>query len=380
MLKIIGDIAIHKNNFSHGYAKHHKLSIETLKLYQCIYDELNQKSINNKIEFDNIVTEEKKHDKNMFYTNLIMSHLLNILNKKEDNIKSDHSNDFQNSIPKTTLDHMNTVLSDDIVNLKTQKNQIKSSEQKLSKLAQDLFNGKFDHCKKNFFKKNKLINDINLKKSYSLELNNHYSNKIIFPNINDSKNDKHTLQNKTYLNIAKYDKNHKNEVFFYHSKNKNKNIIHFIDSARSCSKNKSLKFKVNQSLNENSTNSIKWKKNIVNKILLSLDNKRHQADIYFKPKQLGDIYIKINMNDDYAVLNLFSNQKEVRNFLDDHVYLLRNSLIKKGIKLRKINILNVLKDKFQHNTRIFNCNQFHKILNSNKIKTVINNQTVDVYV
>ncbi|QFQ32950.1 hypothetical protein FQV33_02430 [Buchnera aphidicola (Aphis fabae)] len=83
---------------------------------------------------------------------------------------------------------------------------------------------------------------------------------------------------------------------------------------------------------------MQWKKAISQQVLLSISNKENKAEIRLQPESLGSIYVKIQMKDDQAKLKFISDHTEIKNFLNNCIPFLRDSLNKNGIFLKKVNI------------------------------------------
>ncbi|QCI19659.1 hypothetical protein D9V66_00395 [Buchnera aphidicola (Brevicoryne brassicae)] len=99
MLKIIYNILPYKNVSSNLHEKNNIFDINSkLPVSQSIFNELNKFLINKEIEFDNVSTDEKKHDKNIICTNFAINNLLNIVVYKDQLLKFSVLSDLKDNI------------------------------------------------------------------------------------------------------------------------------------------------------------------------------------------------------------------------------------------------------------------------------------------
>ncbi|QCI18642.1 flagellar hook-length control protein FliK [Buchnera aphidicola] len=349
-------------------------NFDELNLYQSIFNECKKKLLNKEIKFDNISTKEKKKDdENNISTNFVVNNLLNILNSK--NIQQDFYIQKNNNLKqeKKKLDQ-NIKLRSNIY-LKNKDNVNIEKNEKKHKIFQN-----HEIYKNLTFLKNKHFlfynyNTIDLsKKSH----NQHIFNK--FNNLNIVKNKKNCIKcSKNFI----YFKNHKNNASsIFSSKNiqKNQNSIYELNYFKKINENNSFKSNKKSIFFSNLKENIQWKKAISQQVLLSISNKNNRAEIRLKPEYLGSVYITINMKDDQAKLKFISDNKEVKNFLNNCVPFLKDSLIKNGIFLKKINICSSFNS--GKSTKLFISQ--NKIRSSNSIKQFYKNITqkkvVDMYI
>ncbi|AWI49861.1 flagellar hook-length control protein FliK [Buchnera aphidicola] len=341
--------------------------------------------INKGIEFDNVSTKKKKEeDKNITSINFVITNLINILNKKDTMLK------------ETMLNHIAKK------NYKCRNIQRKNKDKnfKLKKYI------KLDIETKNETKKNqkykKFIVHPIFKKSIEIKnQSNEFKQINIFHNFNDKfffrkdrysniKSNKSIFSDNKILRCFRNFRKNTPDLFFLKNINKISNVTTYETNTFKDNNNKKHLKCVNSSLELlNSKKNDKWKQVINHQILLSISNKENKAEISFTPEYLGSIHIKIKMRNDQATLNFISNHDEVKVFLKNCIPFLKNSLMKNGIQLEKINIYNSSFSKnhiSQKNKRIvknyfFHGNEFKKTFNfqENYMK-LIQYKSIDMYI
>lgn len=349
---------------------------DTSHISNSVYYVLQKYFKNKKIKFNNDIFKEKKDEDNLtFFSNFLINNLLHILNQNN-KISKLHCAKYQ--IQKKEL-HKKIKLNsldffENIKYIKSYRTEI--TPKVFQKLRKDFFFD-FSNSKKNkfskisnFIDKNAQIKpkDINFltlqlkNKSNFLNGNENYIN-----NINNEKN---------LVNFLCFRANKSNVLY---SENVSKN--YFLKSLSFLSqKNTEIKTKKNidSLIFQGSEKSIELKKLIQKKILFAISNKNNEAEMFLEPKDLGSIYIKININNNQAILNFISNSKKIRNFLDKNILYLRNSLYKNGIKLEKVSILSSSKN--EKIKKSFNAYNQKAILEVEKNKISKKNTLIDVYI
>lgn len=353
--------------------------INSSYLLKSTFSRFNQYFLNKKIEFDHIIAEEKKEnkDKIVISSHFIVNYLLNILNQKNTDFNSKNFNNSKNDkIKKKKIDNNQVNLLDTVHFFRNTKNTTEK------KILRELIKHK------NNFNKIHESNNINIK------------NDLDFKNLKNQ-----TLQKK--INVFNTIKNHikiinneekiilplnikKNKKIVFYSKNINK-INPMISKRHSCkilsNKKEFIKSYIEPFMSSDTKNSIEWKKLISHKILLSISNKYNQAKIHLKPESLGSIYVSISMKNNIATLKFISEHNEVKTFLDSYMPFLYNSLKKNGIKLKEFKIsISSKKNQLKNYKNLFYKNIYYtdhikKTLNWNEKKIdYIKDKTIDVYV
>lgn len=359
MLEIICNIASQKNTPFKKSDNFFDIIYES-DLSKSIFNQLNKFLLTKEMEFDNVLTEEKKDDdnKSIICANFIINNLLNILIKKDividsknfNNIKDDETQ--KKKIDKDENSLLNTIyFLKNIKNFKTKKNKeifkILKTETLLNKLIKN----------ENEFKQTNELNNISITNNlYLKKINNQISN-IDKSKVKFTKDEKKII---FPLNIKK----NKDVSSLYKNFNTIDNMIDKRNLFKIFHKQEAMKLHIEPLILNDTKNSIEWKKLISQKILLSIFNKYNQAEIHLKPEYLGSIHIIISMKNNAVILKFISKYNEVRKFLDSYMPFLRNSLTKNGIKLEEFNIYSSLKnEKLKIYKNIDYINNFKKIFN-----------------
>ena len=359
MLEIICNIASQKNTPFKKSDNFFDIIYES-DLSKSIFNQLNKFLLTKEMEFDNVLTEEKKDDdnKSIICANFIINNLLNILIKKDividsknfNNIKDDETQ--KKKIDKDENSLLNTIyFLKNIKNFKTKKNKeifkILKTETLLNKLRKN----------ENEFNQTNELNNISITNNlYLKKINNQISN-IDKSKVKFTKDEKKII---FPLNIKK----NKDVSSLYKNFNTIDNMIDKRNLFKIFHKQEAMKLHIEPLILNDTKNSIEWKKLISQKILLSIFNKYNQAEIHLKPEYLGSIHIIISMKNNAVILKFISKYNEVRKFLDSYMPFLRNSLTKNGIKLEEFNIYSSLKnEKLKIYKNIDYINNFKKIFN-----------------
>ncbi|WP_284443263.1 flagellar hook-length control protein FliK [Buchnera aphidicola] len=359
MLEIICNIASQKNTPFKKSDNFFDIIYES-DLSKSIFNQLNKFLLTKEMEFDNVLTEEKKDDdnKSIICANFIINNLLNILIKKDividsknfNNIKDDETQ--KKKIDKDENSLLNTIyFLKNIKNFKTKKNKeifkILKTETLLNKLIKN----------ENEFKQTNELNNISITNNlYLKKINNQISN-IDKSKVKFTKDEKKII---FPLNIKK----NKDVSSLYKNFNTIDNMIDKRNLFKIFHKQEAMKLHIEPLILNDTKNSIEWKKLISQKILLSIFNKYNQVEIHLKPEYLGSIHIIISMKNNAVILKFISKYNEVRKFLDSYMPFLRNSLTKNGIKLEEFNIYSSLKnEKLKIYKNIDYINNFKKIFN-----------------
>ncbi|QCI20821.1 flagellar hook-length control protein FliK [Buchnera aphidicola (Hyperomyzus lactucae)] len=382
MLKAIYSIALEKNNFSNK--KTDKNIVDQKNSSRSIFDQFKKYLMSKEIEFDNVVTEEKKDDNtSIVYANFVINNLLNILNKKDIYF---NTNLIQDKITEKKIEKYNSIISDSnnlLKSIKKNQKQEKYTILKKESLSTEILQKK---NKNHFFLVNKFIavnkvNNVFLKKNHDpfVQKKENFSINI--------KNNIPFLKNERKIIFLKDTKNHKNTFHASKITNKTHNAINQKVSSKEINKKEGMKLYTDPLMLHDSNNSIEWKNLINKKILLSIFNKKNQVEMYLKPEYLGNIHIKIKMKHNQVQLNFISNHNEVRIFLENYIPFLRNSLKKNGIELKKFTICSSLKNKELNNCENLLYKRFSKIDEFKKNLNVhehhlerIKYKSIDVYV
>ncbi|WP_226856619.1 flagellar hook-length control protein FliK [Buchnera aphidicola] len=331
MLSHLNNILLKKNivlNLNHNVY----YDMNNFNFYQFILNECKKNLLNKEIKFDNISTKQKKkNNENIISTNFIVNNLLNILNGK--NIK-------------------NSLYIKKNIDIKKQKKKLDENIKLKSYTSlrnRSKINVETNEKEYKIFKSNEILKNLtHIKNKYFL----FYNDKII--NLSKKPYNKSTFNETSNLNIIKSIKNSiKDSKNFIYFKNRINNISNILDSKNThknqnsiCEINSLKKTDVNNvfKLNKKSTlflskkENMQWKKAISQQVLLSISNKENKAEIRLQPESLGSIYVKIQMKDDQAKLKFISDHTEIKNFLNNCIPFLRDSLNKNGIFLKKVNI------------------------------------------
>lgn len=385
MLKIIDDVVLKKNSFS---IKEKNISQnESIEKYN-IYNQFKKYLLKKKIECDSFSGKEKEDgNKNVICSNFTTDILLNIFDQEDIllnlTIDDNKNNNFEKK--KSYFDNNivkeNTFFSKNIKNTIIKKNKKDSS----SKLEEKSLFNKSERDKQEFSKKYELsiIKNIRFK---NLKKINNRSIKHLKSIFNINENYIHFPKDEKNFFYVKNKKNNEQDIF---SNKNNTNRIDGVVRVKNILKNfnklENVKFKVNSFLLHDSENYNKWNQLIFKKILLSIANKKNQAEMYLKPDDLGNIYIKIKIkNGQEVILNFITNNNTVKTCLDNYMSFLRDSLIKNGIKLKKFNIYRSLKNKHLNDffyKNDFNLKKLQKLFidNENNFET-INYKSINAYV
>ncbi|WP_343154320.1 flagellar hook-length control protein FliK [Buchnera aphidicola (Aphis aurantii)] len=315
-------------------------NVTNFDFYQSILNECKKHILNKEIKFDNILTKQKKKDdENIISTNFIVNNLLNILNSKnvKDNVYLQKNTNVKIQKKKIKRD----IKLKSCIDFKNkEQSSIEKNEKKHKKFENYAILKNSKHIKNKYF----LFYNYNNTNSPNKSFNKYTLNTI--NNLNIIKNKKNLIKdNKNFILFKNHLNNISNSIF---SKNTHKNI-NSIFEPNSFEKTDNNNFKLNQKLkyvfNSNCKENIQWKKAISQQILLSISNKKNEAEIHLKPESLGSIYIKINMFNDQAKLKFIADHIEIKNYLNNCVPFLRNALIKNGIFLKQVNISTSLNSK-----------------------------------
>lgn len=354
------------HNFSHD--------VLGFDLYQAIFNECKKNLLNKEINFDNISTKKKKKDnQNITSINFLVNNLLNVFNKK--NIKSNFY------IKKN-------------INVKTQKKKI-DKNLKLKFYSSSKNKNKIDieenREKIKIFKNNATLkNLINIKNKYFPICNDNIIN--YFKKFYKQSNFSEINNLKVFKNKKNSIKESKDSIFFKNHTNntsntlvakniyKNQNFIYEINSLKKIDKSHFFELNKKSMFFLNNEKSVQWKKAISQQILLSISHKENKAEIRLEPIFLGAIHVKIKIKNNQAQLKLISDHIEVKNFLNNCIPFLHNSLIKNGIFLKKVDIYNSFGSKKNQNLSFSKniprmSNKIKKFYENSKQKTFI-----DMYV
>ncbi|WP_079172775.1 flagellar hook-length control protein FliK [Buchnera aphidicola] len=388
MSEIIYNITSQKNSFFHK--DNYFNIVNESDLSNSVFNKLNKYLLQKEMEFDNVSTEEKKNDekKNIVCANFIINNLLNIFNKKDIIFNSKNFNDIQNNkIQKKKIEKNQNNFSDTICFLKIIKNFKNKNIQEIFKILKiKRFPSELKKSNNQFNGINEL-NNIDIKKNLHLKNSNYqfFQKKTNTSNIN--KNNLNLIKNEKKIIFPSDIKESRNTLFPSKNINKIKNIISKRSSLKILNQKEFSKLYVEPLISQQENNSIKWRKLISNKILLSISNKDNQAEIHLKPASLGTIHIIVNMKNNIAKLKFFSKYDEVRKFLDSSIPFLRNSLMRNGIKLEKFNIFDSATNKITKSYKnllyenIFRSDNSKKRLNIYEKKiNLIKYKPIDVYV
>ncbi|QCI24185.1 hypothetical protein D9V75_00360 [Buchnera aphidicola (Muscaphis stroyani)] len=385
MLKIIGDLSFQKKMFS-SIKKNNfcNLSSEDNKS-KLFFNQLKTFLMKKEIKFNNIFTKSKKNkDEDVTYSNFSINNLINILNKKNFISNKNQINHFMFS--KIEKKKINTSKKDAYNNMLDNFNKNLNKKPKIKKiiLKKKLLSNKNKFFLYNELKKNKTMKNINFKNLH---------NKI-------------TINKKDTVNFEKkhiqFKENSKQLVLFTHNKSKNNNCIFLKNFHKSNQLTRYLNplnrveeqsykrlhtDKLNSCFFEN---VLEWQKKITEKILLSISNKDHKAEISLKPESLGFIHVQIKMKKNQAILNLISDHNDVRAILESSLPFLRDSLRQNGIKLKKANVYSTFLDMNEMLEKKYKktvYNDVHQNFQLNKFFILVKNQknlknyeSIDVHV
>ncbi|QIQ41692.1 MAG: flagellar hook-length control protein FliK [Buchnera aphidicola (Microlophium carnosum)] len=372
MLEMIFNVASQNNASFNKNNNFFDVLYET-GLSKSIFNELNKHLLSKKIEFDDVFNKEKKDDdKSILCSNFVINNLLNFLSVKDVgcNLK-DVNNIEDDKIQKKRIDKDQNTPSNSIDSLKNRKNDnIKKNKKKIEVLKIDSSPNKLIK-NKNTYNHIRELNNINIRNNvYSKKINHKFfQKKISMSNIN--KNNIKCVEDAKKIIVPTDIKKNKNVLFT----SKYENVINRGSSLKVFNQPKDMKLCIEPLFSNDSSNSIKWKKLISQKILLSISNKFNEVEIHLKPEYLGSIHVVINMKNNAATLKLISKYNEVRMFLDDYMPFLRDSLTKNGIKLEEFKICSSLKNnklKIYKNSFYKNMHRtdnFKKMLNIYEKKT-----------
>ncbi|QIQ41134.1 MAG: hypothetical protein G4B00_00395 [Buchnera aphidicola (Aphis urticata)] len=360
ILSHLNNIELNKNvllNSDHNSCSY----VANFDFYQAILNECKKNLLNKEIKFDNISTQSKnKDDENMISVNFLVNSLLNVFNtnniksslciKKNTNIKKEQKKLDQHFKLQSSCSLKNK----DKINIEENEKKIKIfKNNELSKYATNVKNEQNKHVLPYNYN---MINCV--KKSYSKSnLNKSDNLKII-------KNKQHSITDSKNFIYFKNNLHNRSNVLASKNAYKNQNSIADINAFNKIDENNF--FQLNKKLTYilNNKNNLQWKKAISQQVLLSISNKENKAEIRLKPIFLGSIYVEIKIKDNQVKLKFISDHIEVKNFLNHCIPFLKDSLIKNGIFLKKVNISSFLNSK--KNKNLFISKYIPKISNAMK--------------
>ncbi|ANZ22322.1 hypothetical protein ATN01_00385 [Buchnera aphidicola (Diuraphis noxia)] len=369
MFKIIDTISVLKNFSSFVDLQDKNFYIDnTLETSELFCEKLNKSLMNKTIKFDNIFKKEKQHDTDCIFSNFLINHYLNILSYKDRTLsfddleffKKDKENqNINNNIKKKTDKYINQSKKNYIKSIDDtdHKNTLTNQEKPELLNTKILHNNIYDHrnlyLRNNYMKNDpNILNNlylINVKnKSDEHKKNTFHFNNVYVKNIEDKKNTVF-VQDCAYFQSTQHHKSNINNSSIFKNMSKIDNLVHEINFLRKIDKRENIQSDLKSLFVDDTHNSVKWKKLISQKILLSIANKNNQEEIYLNPTFLGSILIKINMKQNNLKLDFFSMHQSVIDFLHAHLSFLRNSLKKNGIKLEKVKIFNLSKNERKKN-------------------------------
>ncbi|QCI16344.1 hypothetical protein D9V60_00395 [Buchnera aphidicola (Aphis craccivora)] len=372
MLSHLNNILLKKNillNSNHNIY----CDLTNFNFYESIVNECKQHLLNKEIKFDNTSTKQKKkNDENIISTNFIVNNLLNILNKKNMNNsfyvkKNDGIKNQKKKLDENIkLKSYAYLKNKEKFNLEENKKNYKTKNNGILKNSMDIKN-------KCILYGNYNIDNLS-KKSCNKRTFNEISNlNIIKRKTNFIKNSKNFIHFKNCIN------NISNMIF---SKNTHKNqySICEVNSLKKTNENNFSKLNKKTMFILNKKENIQWKKAISQQVLFSISNKENKAEIRLQPEFLGSIYVKIQMKNDQAKLKFISDHIEIKNFLNNCIPFLRDSLNKNGIFLKKVNISNSFN--LEKNKNLFISEYKPKISSiiKNFYKNFTQKKVIDMYV
>lgn len=107
---------------------------------------------------------------------------------------------------------------------------------------------------------------------------------------------------------------------------------------------------------------------IKDRLIIKVNNDNHQAKITLKPKELGDVTIRLLMKDGNLLGKISVENHEIKNLLDNNLNQLKDNLVSKGVNVEGFSVSVGQDSNFSNNNSFFNQGRQSSDLNLEEIE------------
>ncbi len=131
------------------------------------------------------------------------------------------------------------------------------------------------------------------------------------------------------------------------------------------------KLNVSQQIETININDKNFSESVKEKVLFAINQKLQRIDIQLDPPELGNVHVRVNLQNEVAAVNFIVQQQQTKDSLEQHMDKLKDMLADSGVDLGDANVEQEQKgnDSDNNSKGQFNSNESTEVISNNNIIT-----------